>query len=102
MVGNTDAGVGPATTSFMVSGVRNGSLVTVRWDRGTVSGDPPTLDLIELEIEFARATRHDPLVQRTPGVVAAADGPDPLRDPEQALGIVCAVIDRVTDVSVGD
>ena len=91
--------VGPGTTSFTVRGTRNGSVVVVRWDEGRLSGDPPTLDLIEVEADLTACSGHDPLVQRTPGVAHAGRGN--LHDPQDAFAVVCHVFDRVNDVSEG-
>ena len=98
-MGDDRSAIGSETTSFSVSGMRNGSPVVVRWDRGHVSGDPPTTDLISVEVELVAAGWNDPLVLRTAGVSASA-GADPLSDPLSALALICRVIDRVSDVSV--
>ncbi|MCM3923629.1 hypothetical protein ND748_18405, partial [Frankia sp. AiPs1] len=62
--GGQRAEVGPGTESFEVRGVRNGSIVTVVWDRGVLDGDPPTLDLVEVEADLVAESRRDPLQLR--------------------------------------
>ena len=88
-------GVGPHTTSFEVSGFRNGSIVSVTWDRGSLSGDPPTVDLIEVELELSLVGRGDPNFIESG--LPVLDG-DELGDPELALGVIERVLDRVTKI----
>jgi len=89
--------VGPQTTSFAVRGFRNGSVVSLTWDEGALSGDPPTIDLIEIEIELAFVARGDPNVARSASPLADTDG-DALADPQAALRLIRHVLDRVTEV----
>lgn len=93
--------VGPTTSGFHVRGIRNGSPVVIGWEHGELSGDPPTIDLLEVEAELAFAGRGDALVQRTFDD-RTADGDDPLADPCATLALMRRVIDRVTEVVVHD
>jgi hypothetical protein len=90
-------GVGPHTTSFKVLGVRNGSVVSVTWDQGSVRGDPPTIDLIEIELELADVGRQDPNFTSAGLLMSDGEG-DILADPERALGLIRHVLDRVTEI----
>ncbi len=92
--------VGPNTTIFSVSGMRNGSPVAVSWHRGTLSGDPPTVDLVEVEVELALTALTDPLVVRSASSSAPAHVVT-LDDPQDALALVRRVFDRVFEVKVG-
>lgn len=83
-------------TSFTVRGLRNGSLVHVHWDHGTITGDPPTVDLLLVEAELAGVAVGDRLLERagmTPGTVS------PLIDAASAVTFICSAIDRVTEVT---
>lgn len=93
----SDATVGPDTTSFSVRGVRNGSAVSVTWVEGTLGGDPPTVDLIELEDELGTVGDLDPFARRSREGDAAVSGS--LSDPVHALAVIRQVIDRVTEIS---
>jgi hypothetical protein len=88
--------VGPDTVSFEIRGIRNGSIVTIGWDRGTLTGDPPTIDLIEVEADLVAVSRRDPLQRRRTGT---ADVPATLADPESALALMVRTLDRVIRVS---
>jgi hypothetical protein len=90
-------GVGPHTTSFTVSGIRNGSIVSVTWDQGSVRGDPPTIDLIEMELELAVVGSKDPNFTSAGLLMSDGEG-DVLADPERALGLIRRVLDRVTEI----
>lgn len=50
-----------ADPSFTLRGMRNGSLVNVTWRAGVLTGDPPTVDLIETEAEVAEQRHRDPV-----------------------------------------
>ncbi|WP_261559043.1 hypothetical protein [Frankia tisae] len=92
--------VGPGTESFEVRGVRNGSIVTVVWDRGVLDGDPPTIDLVEVEADLAAESRRDPLQRRRDGSgVAAVEAAATVGDPESALALVVRTLDRVVQVT---
>lgn len=41
-------------------GSRNGSLIEVTWDRGRLSGDYPTCDLVEAQAEIGTVGLADP------------------------------------------
>ena len=47
------------TRTFTVRGTRNGSLVHVTWTDGTLTGDPPTVDLLEVQAEIADTVHDD-------------------------------------------
>lgn len=82
-------------TTFTVRGGRNGSQVHVTWSDGHLSGDPPTVDLLEVEAELVRLHVDDRLSwahvvdpQHTlPG--------DPLADPVAAWRLIQSVLDVV-------
>jgi len=90
--------VGPGTTSFSVRGFRNGSVVSVTWDRGSLYGDPPTIDLIEVEVELARVGKNDPNFARS-GSLITGDNTDLLADAESALNVIQQVVDRITEIT---
>jgi hypothetical protein len=109
MMAADPAAVGPATESFDVHGMRNGSVVRITWDRGVLAGDPPTIDLVEIEAECIAVSSRDPLVVRAgepivagagAGAGAGADGASLLSQPESALAVMRRVVDRVTEVVV--
>lgn len=79
--------------TFTVIGTRNGSPVKISWVLGRLSGDPPTVDLIEVEAAVQGELHGDPLASR-----AIAARLDPLSDPVHACQLVCSVIDRVDEV----
>lgn len=83
-------------TSFTVRGLRNGSQVHVHWERGAISGDPPTVDLLLVNAELAGSCAADRMVERAGMVAASAT---PLAEPASAVAFVCAALDRVTEVS---
>jgi hypothetical protein len=92
------------TSAFEIRGVRNGSIVTIRWERGVLSGDPPTLDLIEVMAEIVAINATDPLRQRSggsPDVGVARSGSSPALDQAvTALDLIRLVVDRVTRLTV--
>lgn len=63
--------VTPTTAAFVVKALRNGSTVTVTWSAGALDGDPPTIDLVEIEAEMIAASRGD----RHLGFAAGGDPP---------------------------
>lgn len=91
MIGNEQISI----ETFTVRGHRNGSLVHVTWTNGELSGDPPTVDAIEVEAEIASFSADDRMAQRTTSMAAK----DPLADALSAALLVCHVIDRVSDIS---
>ena len=91
-------GVEPTTTGFVVRGLRNGSVVTMTWERGMLRGDPPTLDLVDSEIELMAVARIDPY-QRA-GTPSDPNPAEPLADPRSALELLRRVLDRVTELRV--
>jgi hypothetical protein len=86
-------------TSFSVRGSRNGSLVRVTWTDGRVGGDPPTVDLIEVEAQLATIGAAD---ERFSAWFSERYGdappPDPLADPSAAWRLIANVIDVVNEV----
>ncbi len=85
--------------TFTLRGIRNGSLVAVTWVNGVLDGDPPTVDLVEVEADLAVAGRADPLVERLHGAGhRSGTAADLLGDPDAALELVRQVVDRVTEV----
>lgn len=81
--------------TFTVRGHRNGSLVHVTWTSGELSGDPPTVDAVEVEAEIASFSGNDRMAERA----TLMAGKDPLADALSAARLVCHVIDRVSDIS---
>jgi len=71
--------------------------VSLTWDGGSLSGDPPTIDLIEIEIELAFVAQGDPNVARSGSPLADSDC-DALADPQAALRLIRRVLDRVTEI----
>lgn len=90
------------TEVFEVRGVRNGSVLTLTWDRGHLSGDPPTVDLVEIEAEVVEMSVADPFRRRDGSAPRAADSPDghPLEQADTALALIRRVVDRITRVTV--
>ncbi|EIV91554.1 hypothetical protein [Frankia sp. QA3] len=99
--GGRGADVGPGTESFEVRGVRNGSIVTVVWDRGRFDGDPPTIDLVEVEADLVAVSLRDPFQLRVDGVGGAGGAAvaPTVHDPESALALVIRTLDRVVQVT---
>ena|ERR1700728_2930601 len=89
--------VGPDTTSFVVRGLRNGSVVSVAWRDGRLTGDPPTVDLIVVETALVAANRLDSHFAGAVGFDIETDGPL-LADPVAAFSLVERVVDRITEV----
>lgn len=82
-------------TTFTVRGGRNGSQVHVTWADGKLSGDPPTVDLVELEAELVAVNRRD---RQSWSHVVDPDGDlpqDPLLDPTAAWRLIRSVLDTV-------
>lgn len=83
--------------AFTVRGMRNGSLVHVTWVDGAISGDPPTVDLVEVACDILRESADDPLVRRMEDR-RVERGADPLSDAGSALAVIASVFDRVQQV----
>lgn len=82
-------------TRFTVRGSRNGSKVHVTWTDGKLSGDPPTVDLLQVEAELARLHAGDRqswshFVDPDQSLPA-----DPLADPASVWRLVNSVFDAV-------
>jgi hypothetical protein len=83
--------------SFTVRGSRNGSQVFVTWTDGVVSGDPPTVDLIQVEAELAALHPGD--AQSWNRVAGFGElGATPLNDADSAWKIISSVLDTVSSV----
>jgi hypothetical protein len=82
-------------TTFTVRGGRNGSKVHVTWTDGTLSGDPPTVDLVEIEAELAALHPHDR--QSWSQVVDPEHSlpVNPLSDPAATWRLIRSVLDTV-------
>jgi hypothetical protein len=92
-VASYSPGVGVRT--FTVHGGRNGSQVFVTWTDGEISGDPPTVDLVHVEVELAALNPGDCHSWRQVG--GYGELPDnPLRDPDMAWRLIASVLDTVT------
>ena len=78
---------------FTVRGMRNGSPVFVTWSAGQLVGDPPTVDLIEVEADLAAVTAGD---------MSPSGGAEVLADPSRVYGLCNAVIDRVLEIEPPD
>lgn len=84
---------------FTVRGLRNGSSVHVTWSDGKVSGDPPTVDLVEMGQQMAETSRTDPLSRSLyAGVLAGIDG-NPLQYPATAFALIAREIDTVQEIT---
>ncbi|MTV25723.1 hypothetical protein FTX61_09915 [Nitriliruptoraceae bacterium ZYF776] len=84
--------------SFTVHGARNGSLVTVTWTDGHLSGDFPTIDLAQIQGQVAGEAAEDNLAPDLADLHRRL-GPDPLAHPETAYLLLEQVIDRITRVT---
>lgn len=88
---------GPAVTTrtFTVRGVRNGSRIFVTWADGHMSGDPPTIDLLEVEAEMIALNPGD---RQSWGPLTALDKlpPNPLDDPAAAFVLMHSVFDTIS------
>ncbi|WP_300019163.1 hypothetical protein [Pseudonocardia sp.] len=82
------------TRSFTVRGTRNGSLVHVTWTDGTLTGDPPTVDLLEVQADIADTMHGDDHAARAFPALAALP-PHPLADPSSAYRLIIHVFDSV-------
>lgn len=80
---------------YTVRGARNGSQVHVTWNDGTLSGDPPTVDLMQVEAELARLHPEDRLSWAR---LVDPDGSlpaEPLADPVACWRLIRSVLDTV-------
>lgn len=85
------------TQSFTVRGGRNGSRVHICWTDGVLSGDPPTVDLVQVEAELVTVFPED---LRTWGHHVDPDGTmprAPLADPTAAWRLICSVLDTISE-----
>jgi hypothetical protein len=88
-----EAGTEPIT-AFTMRGLRNGSPVHITWSDGHLSGDPPTVDLLEVEAEIEAVGGLDHMARRA----GTTPSPHPLADVATAARLAYRVIDRVTEV----
>lgn len=82
-------------TTYTVRGGRNGSRVHVTWTDGTLSGDPPTVDLMQVEAELALLHPQDRLSWAhmvDPEQLLPAD---PLSEPTATWRLIQSVFDTV-------
>lgn len=82
-------------TTFTVRGGRNGSRVHVTWTDGKLSGDPPTVDLVQVEAELVGLHPGDR--QSWSHVVDPQRSlpADPLADPVATWRLIQSVFDTV-------
>lgn len=71
------------------------------WRNGAVDGDPPTVDLIAMEVELVLAARTDPQFAGSLALEGDVNGLI-LADPTLALRIIERVVDKVTEVVAAD
>lgn len=88
-----------STESFELRGVRNGSVVTVGWVHGRLVGDPPTVDLVEIEADLMSIASTDRFIQRA-DPQAMSGYSDPLARADSALALIRNVVDRITRLTV--
>jgi len=82
-------------TTFTVRGGRTGSQVHVTWTDGKLSGDPPTVDLIQVEAELAHLNPND-RQSWSHFVDPYRELPeDPLADPSATWRLIKSVLDNV-------
>ncbi len=82
-------------TSFTVRGGRNGSQVQVTWTDGKLTGDPPTVDLVQVEAELARLHPDDRLSWSRFVDPDHSLPADPLSDPTASWRLIQSVLDMV-------
>jgi hypothetical protein len=89
--------------AFTVRGSRNGSLVHVTWtEGGTLTGDPPTVDLLHTQAEMLATLRQDSIGRRAfPELAPELSADDPLADPVSAQHLITHVLDSVRE-TLGD
>lgn len=92
--------VRPNTASFVVRALRNGSIVTVRWSCGAFEGDPPTIDLVEMEAEMIATSQADVHLGFATGGDAETLSEESVSDPVGAFALIQRVVDRILEVSV--
>jgi hypothetical protein len=86
---------GPA---FSVKGSRNGSLVTVFWEPGSLAGDPPTVDLVLAQLEVVNACLDDEVCDPELGAIVRGGGGDPLAEPWSAYALLELTLDTIRSV----
>jgi hypothetical protein len=82
-------------TTFTVRGSRNGSQVHITWTDGQLSGDPPTIDLVQVEAELARLHPHDRLSWSQVVDPDHSLPVDPLAEPVACWRLIRSVLDSV-------
>lgn len=84
------------TQAFTIRGGRNGSQVHVTWTDGTLSGDPPTVDLLQVEAELAGMHPYDDKSWARQAYPEGRLPSDPISDPNGAWTLIASVLDTVT------
>lgn len=87
--------LGGFMASFTIRGSRNGSKVHVTWTEGTLSGDPPTVDLLEIEAEMVRVSKDDHLSWSRVVDPRQSLPEDPLTEPAAVWRLIQSVFDTV-------
>ena len=82
-------------TSFTIRGGRNGSRVHVTWTDGTLTGDPPTVDLLHVEAELVRVNEDDHLAWSYVVDPHQSLQGDPLTEPAAAWRLIRSVFDTI-------
>lgn len=82
-------------SAYTVRGARNGSLVHVTWTDGTLSGDPPTVDLVQVEAELACLHQEDRLSWARLVDPESRLPADPVADPAACWQLIRSVLDTV-------
>lgn len=86
-----------SSRSFRLAGSRNGSLVHVTWTDGVLTGDPPTVDLLETQAEIVTVLHADKVAARAFPDLVAGTTADPLADPASAYHLIVHVFDTVRE-----
>ena len=82
-------------TSFTIRGGRNGSRVHVTWTNGTLTGDPPTVDLLHVEAELVRVNDDDHLSWSYALEPHHTLQGDPLTEPAAVWRLIRSVFDTI-------
>jgi len=85
-----------ADRRFRVEGSRNGSLVHLTWNGGVLTGDPPTIDLLEVEAELLRQVPQDRRSWAALSDPEGLVGDRPLTDPDAVWHLIVRVLDTIT------
>jgi hypothetical protein len=85
-------------TTFTVRGGRNGSQVQITWTDGRLSGDPPSVDLVEIEAELVALNPDDQQSWSAVMYPGHALPADLLADPVMSWRLIESVLDTVQAV----